>query len=157
MLEPWFDFDTFSLFDSTNADTPMLTKLSTCPTPILWRGVSDLPAKFRHVGKRILSNRARNRGVDMRTKTRMEPAGIWKWCPTWRSIAKAWRIDKLACTPMVVPRKKVLDHSGKILIKDLKSSTSCTEQSLHRLLIEPSDFMSPSLTIAARFKNLHHI
>lgn len=57
--------------------------------------------------------------------------------------------------PMGVLKKMSVDHSGMILIRVLRSSTSFTVHSLHEFPYEPSNCSSSSVCRAARFKNLH--
>ncbi|KAH7838073.1 hypothetical protein Vadar_021674 [Vaccinium darrowii] len=89
------------------------------------------------------------------SKTSMDPAGIWKWDPRWRSMVKAWRTNRLVWIPAGVAKKMEEDHSGKILIKVLRSSTCWMVQSFHGFDIEPSGVMSSWAISAARFRNLH--
>ena len=99
--------------------------------------------------------RVREIAVEVSIKTIMVPAGILKCGPRWRSIVRACRTVKLIRTPIGVLKKMPLDSIGNILIKDLRSSTCCTEQSLHGLAMELSELVSPSAFSAAQFRNLH--
>lgn len=81
--------------------------------------------------------------VEVRIKTIMEPAGILKCCPRWRSMVRAWRTVKLIRTAMGVLKKIPLDSIGSILMSDLISSTCSTEHSLHGFAMELSELMSP--------------
>nr|GMD64492.1 hypothetical protein MIMGU_mgv1a014916mg [Ipomoea batatas] len=146
---------TFRLLDSM-AETAMAAMLNTWPIPTRWSGVGGFPANLFHAGDSIRSKRIRESEVERKTKTTIEPAGMWKWRPRWRSIVKAWRIDKLRFIAIGVDKNMAVDHSGKILIMVLKSSTSLTLHNLHCFLFVPSAATSPLPFIAARFKNLHN-
>ena len=98
--------------------------------------------------------RVREMAVEASVNTTMVPAGILKCGPRWRSTVRACRTVKLVRTPIGVLKKMPLDSIGHILIKDLRSSTCCTEHSLHGFAMEPSELVSPSVFNAARFRNL---
>lgn len=87
------------------------------------------------------------------SKAKKEEAGIWKLePPRYLSMDRAWRIMKLLNIPTIALNMTLEDHSGIILIRVFKSSTSCTVLRLHDLALEPSD----SIFNAPRFKNLHN-
>lgn len=67
-----------SRFVSTSAEVAMLRTFSTWPNPIRWRGVGDELVSFCHMGHKKRSIRVREMAVEIRTTTRIEPAGIWK-------------------------------------------------------------------------------
>jgi hypothetical protein len=65
--------------------------------------------------------------------TRNDPAGILKCGPRCLFMVRAWRTVRLLIIAIVVLNKIPLDHSGMILIRVLRSSTSSTVHS-HREL-----------------------
>ncbi|MFS7908990.1 hypothetical protein Hanom_Chr01g00089571 [Helianthus anomalus] len=72
-------------------------------------------------------------------------------------MARAWRITRLIWMANVVCKSIPVDQIGKILIRVLRSSTCCNVHRFHGFLMEPSGFMSPSVTKAAWFRNLYRI
>jgi hypothetical protein len=74
----WWARAILSRFDSTSAEVAMLRMFSTWPNPIRWSGVGDLPVSFCHMGHKKRSIRVREMAVEIRTTTRIEPAGISK-------------------------------------------------------------------------------
>lgn len=150
----WWDFTIFILFDSTRADKAMLTTVSKWPIPTRRSGVRELRMHLFNKGNRTRSVKVMVMHVEINVKTTTEPAGILKWDPKLRSIFRAWRIAKLACMTSGVYRNKPVVHSGKSFINILRSSTCCTVHSFQGSAMRPSCFLSPSVTKAARFRNL---
>ena len=153
----WWAWAIRSLLDSTRAETAMLRALRIWPRPILWRGVGEWLVSFFHNGHKIRSMRVREMAVEMNAMTKMEPAGILKWGPRWRSMVRAWRTVRLLWIPIGVDKNILVHQSGKILIRVLRSSTCWTVHNLHGFAIKPSALLSPSVFSAARFRNLHEI
>lgn len=83
--------------------------------------------------------------------TIIDPAGTFVSGPRWRSTVRAWRIVKVLITGSVVHINTPLDSNGKIRDRFLKSSTCCTEHSLHEFTLL---FSSVSIA-AAWFRSLH--
>ncbi|CAA6661863.1 unnamed protein product [Spirodela intermedia] len=69
----------------------------------------------------------------------------------WRSRERACRTVRM---PMEVLRRMEVDQRGRILSTALRSSTWSTVHRLHGFATLPSGLTSPSLFVAARFKNL---
>lgn len=69
----------------------------------------------------------------MALKTVTEPAGIVKLEESFLSMMLAWLVKKVASWVKEMDRAIVDDHIGRILIRDLNSSTCVTVHSLHRL------------------------
>ena len=87
----------------------------------------------------------------MELKTGMEPAGILKLGPKLRSMILAWLMKKVESWENERERAIVDAQIGRTLMKDLNSSTWVTVQSLQRLFVLASEFV----TTAALSKNLH--
>ena len=107
-----------------------------------------------HAGHKNWSSRMIVRGAETIMKTSMDPGGILKWGPRCRSMVMAWRVAKLLWMASGVLRNMPVDHSGKRVIRVLRSSTFCNVHSFHKFVIEPSGPMSPSVFRAARLRNL---
>ena len=150
----WWVWAILSRFDSTIADAIILRMFRIWPTPSRWRGVSDWWVSFSHNEQRKRSIRVRDMTVDIVGMTTIDPAGILKFGPRWRSIVRAWRIVKLPRIATGILKNMPVDHMGKILIRALRSSTCCKVHKLHGFAIEPTDWMSPSVFSAARLKSL---
>lgn len=109
---------------------------------------------FCHMGKKNFSMKIKAMQQETIMKTNIEPAGILKWGPRWRFMVMAWRVAKLIWTASGVLNKMPVDQSGEILIRVFRSSTCCNVHSFHNFAIEPSGLVSPSVSSAARFRNL---
>ncbi|KAL6967383.1 hypothetical protein U1Q18_033191 [Sarracenia purpurea var. burkii] len=88
----WSSWDRAILrrFDSTTADKAMLEKHITWPTPIRCSGGGIRPAlRLLHKGNNNRSTKTMVMETETHIKTSMEPAGILKWGPRWRSMVRA--------------------------------------------------------------------
>lgn len=86
----------------------------------------------------------------MALKTVTEPAGIVKLGVSFLSMMLAWLVKKVASWVKEMDRAIVDAHIGRILIRDLNSSTCVTVHSFHRFPV----LASGSVTTAALSKNL---
>ena len=86
----------------------------------------------------------------MTLKMGIEPAGIVKLEPSFRSMMFAWLMKKVESWAKEMESAIVDAHTGRILAKDLNSSTCVTVQSLQRFLVSASG----SVTTAALSKKL---
>lgn len=84
----------------------------------------------------------------------MEPGGIWKWGPRWRSIFLACDTVNVDCWLIAVKQMIPEAHTGTILIKHFSSSICWMLQRFQWFVGEPSGFSSPSTIIAALFRHL---
>lgn len=86
----------------------------------------------------------------MALKMGTEPAGMVNLGPSFRSMMVAWLMKKVDSWANEMERAIVDAHTGRILMKDLNSSTWVTVQSFQRFLV----LTSGSITTAALSKNL---
>lgn len=96
----------------------------------------------------------KEKAVEASIKTIMDLAGIVNCGPMWRSMVRACRTFNLIRIPIELLKKMLVDSIGHILIKDLWSSTCCTEHSLHGLAMELFELVSPLVFNSVRFRNL---
>lgn len=80
-----------------------------------------------------------------------EPEGICKFGPRLRSMMEAWLTKKVENCAKEMERATVEAHTGRILMKNLSSSTWVTVQSLQRFVLSHSG----SVITAALSRNLN--